>query len=103
MLPIVNRGHLPQDVEDALLKSLVRVKASSCSDANLHRGIEITPNVSSVQPRHFVGIQQETEKQTFGDNHRVTGMRAIFHFQTEWMNRLRQTLLHIELQCAAVR
>jgi len=37
IMPIVNSKHLPQDIESALLNSLVNVKASSCSDANLHR------------------------------------------------------------------
>jgi len=35
--PTIERGHLPKDIEDALLKSLVNVKASSCTDLNLMR------------------------------------------------------------------
>lgn len=37
LLPVINRGHLPGDVETALTNSLIKVKASSCSDTNLHR------------------------------------------------------------------
>ncbi len=35
--PTIESGHLPKDIEDALLKSLVNVKASSCTDLNLMR------------------------------------------------------------------
>ncbi len=35
--PIIETGELPKDVEDALLQSLVNVKASSCTDLNLFR------------------------------------------------------------------
>ena len=37
LLPVINSKKLPADVEAALMNSLVKVKASSCSDANLHR------------------------------------------------------------------
>ena len=35
--PTIESGHLPKNIEDALLKSLVNVKASSCTDLNLMR------------------------------------------------------------------
>ena len=35
--PIIEKNHLPKDIETALLDSLVRVKASSCSDLGLQR------------------------------------------------------------------
>jgi hypothetical protein len=35
--PTIESGNLPKDIEDALLKSLVNVKASSCTDLNLMR------------------------------------------------------------------
>jgi SprT protein len=35
--PIIETGHLPKDIENALLQSLVNVKASSCTDLNLYR------------------------------------------------------------------
>lgn len=35
--PTIESGHLPKDIEDALLKSLINVKASSCTDLNLMR------------------------------------------------------------------
>jgi SprT protein len=37
ILPVIDLKKLPLDVESALLKSLVNVKASSCSDTNLNR------------------------------------------------------------------
>jgi SprT protein len=37
LLPVINSGQLPKDVEGALLNSLVSVKASSCSDQQLMR------------------------------------------------------------------
>ena len=35
--PVIETGHLPKDVSDVLLNSLINVKASSCTDQNLHR------------------------------------------------------------------
>jgi len=37
LLPIIDKGHLPKPIENALMKSLVNVKASSCTDVNLQR------------------------------------------------------------------
>lgn len=37
ILPTIESKKLPEDVEAALLNSLINVKASSCSDANLNR------------------------------------------------------------------
>ncbi len=37
LLPVINSGHLPKDLEAALVNSLVVTKASSCSDHNLSR------------------------------------------------------------------
>ncbi len=37
LLPVINTGHLPDDIEKALTNSLIRVKAASCSDHKLHR------------------------------------------------------------------
>lgn len=37
ILPVIEKGHLPKDVHKALLNSLYKVKASSCTDINLHR------------------------------------------------------------------
>ena len=37
LLPVVDKGHLPEQVENALMKSMVNVKASSCTDVNLQR------------------------------------------------------------------
>lgn len=37
LYPVVQAGHLPDDVEKAIERSLLNVKASSCTDQNLHR------------------------------------------------------------------
>ncbi len=37
ILPVINQGDLPKDIEKALLNSLIKVKASSCSDIHLSR------------------------------------------------------------------
>lgn len=37
LLPFINRKTFPQDIENALVNSLVNVKASSCTDHNLYR------------------------------------------------------------------
>lgn len=37
LIPIIDKGHLPKPIENALMKSLVNVKASSCTDVNLQR------------------------------------------------------------------
>lgn len=39
--PIIESGHLPKDIEDVLLKSLINVKASSCTDLNLMRVLRL--------------------------------------------------------------
>lgn len=37
VVPIIDQGHLPEELNKALINSLINVKASSCSDKNLHR------------------------------------------------------------------
>lgn len=37
LLPVINSGFLPKDIETALVSSLINTKASSCSDINLSR------------------------------------------------------------------
>ena len=37
LYPVVQAGNLPEDVSKAIEKSLLNVKASSCTDQNLHR------------------------------------------------------------------
>ncbi len=37
LVPIVDSGHLPSDIENSIIKSLVKVKASSCTDIQLQR------------------------------------------------------------------
>ncbi|MBI1838471.1 MAG: sprT domain-containing protein [Flavobacteriia bacterium] len=40
LLPVINSGNLPQDVEKALVNSLISTKASSCTDINLSRVLQ---------------------------------------------------------------
>lgn len=69
LLPIIESGHLPMDIQKALVNSLVSTKASSCSDHNLSRvlhsydkpkeGIEILERLPKnsnfvLDGRHFV-------------------------------------------------
>lgn len=37
MYPVIQMGHLPKDIAVALERSLINVKASSCTDQNLYR------------------------------------------------------------------
>ena len=37
LVPVIDKGHLPKSIENALIKSLTNVKASSCTDVNLQR------------------------------------------------------------------
>lgn len=37
LLPYIESGHLPKDIEEVLMNSLINVKASSCTDINLQR------------------------------------------------------------------
>lgn len=69
LLPVIQSGHLPSDIQKALVNSLINTKASSCSDHQLSRvlhsydklkdGIELLerlPNNSTfvLNGRHFV-------------------------------------------------
>lgn len=69
LLPVIQSGELPKDVEKALVNSLVRTKASSCSDHELSRvlhsydkpkeGMEILERLPKnstfvLNGRHFV-------------------------------------------------
>jgi len=37
LIPVINSGRLPKDIEDSLVNSLVSIKASSCTDLKLSR------------------------------------------------------------------
>lgn len=69
LLPLIESGHLPLDIQQALINSLIRTKASSCSDHQLSRvlhsydkpveGIEILERLPKnstfvLDGRHFV-------------------------------------------------
>lgn len=69
LLPVIQSGELPKDVEKALVNSLVKTKASSCSDHDLSRvlhsydkpkeGVEILERLPknstfALNGRHFV-------------------------------------------------
>jgi SprT protein len=58
--PTIESGHLPKNVEDALLKSLVNVKASSCTDLNLMRTLRsYDENVNSTL--HLEDLQENVQ------------------------------------------
>ncbi|MEN9700305.1 MAG: hypothetical protein RLZZ301_1503 [Bacteroidota bacterium] len=40
LLPVLESGHLPKDLEAALWKSFTNTKASSCTDLQLHRSLK---------------------------------------------------------------
>lgn len=69
LLPVIQSGNLPPDIEKALVNSLIKTKASSCSDHQLSRvlqsynkpieGIEILERLASntnfvLNGRHFI-------------------------------------------------
>ncbi len=59
--PVVETGHLPKDIETALLNSLVRVKASSCTDLNLFRVLK-KYNTNNTDILHLEDLE---ENETF--------------------------------------
>jgi len=69
LLPVIQSGALPKDVENALVNSLVKMKASSCSDHDLSRilrsydkpaeGVELLERLPknstfALNGRHFI-------------------------------------------------
>lgn len=69
LIPIIDSGKLPKDIEIALMNSLVSTKASSCSDINLSRvlqkydevkeGVEILERLPkntkfAINGKHFI-------------------------------------------------
>lgn len=66
LLPVIQSGHLPKDIENALMNSLVNTKASSCSDQNLSRVLQ-----SYDKPKEGVEILERLPKNsTFALNGR---------------------------------
>ena len=53
LVPIIEIGHLPKPIENALVNSLVNLKASSCTDVNLQRVLltfdQRNDNLSSLE------------------------------------------------------
>jgi hypothetical protein len=66
LLPVIQSGELPKDVEKALVNSLVKTKASSCSDHDLSRVLQ-----SYDKPKEGVEILERLPKNsTFALNGR---------------------------------
>ena len=67
LLPVINSGELPKDIEDALMGSLVNTKASSCSDLPLTRTLHRYNNSESTGYR----LEELSKNATFALNNRL--------------------------------
>lgn len=67
LLPIINSGELPKDIEDALMGSLVNTKASTCSDLPLTRTLHRYNNSESTGHR----LEELSKNATFALNNRL--------------------------------
>ncbi|MBM3160123.1 MAG: hypothetical protein FJZ66_02220 [Bacteroidetes bacterium] len=65
LLPIIYSKNLPKDLEDALLKSVTKIKAASCSDIQLSRVLQKYDKESKDATIHLEDI---TEGLTFSIN-----------------------------------
>ena len=59
LLPVINSGQLPKDIENALVHSLSKTKASSCSDHNLSRVLK-----SYDRPKDGIVLLEQLPKNT---------------------------------------
>jgi hypothetical protein len=66
LLPVINSGQLPKDIEAALMGSLVNTKASSCSDLPLTRTLHRYNNSESSEYR----LEELPKNATFALNNR---------------------------------
>ncbi len=66
LLPVINSGQLPKDIETALMGSLVNTKASSCSDLPLTRTLHRYNNSESSEYR----LEELPKNATFALNNR---------------------------------
>ena len=66
LLPVINSGQLPKDIETALMSSLVNTKASSCSDLPLARTLHRYNNSESSEYR----LEELPKNATFALNNR---------------------------------
>jgi SprT protein len=66
LLPVINSGQLPKDIETALMSSLVNTKASSCSDLPLSRTLHRYNNSVSSEYR----LEELPKNATFALNNR---------------------------------
>ena len=67
LLPVINSGQLPKDIETALMSSLVNTKASSCSDLPLSRTLHRYNNSVSSEYR----LEELPKNATFALNNRL--------------------------------
>jgi hypothetical protein len=66
LIPVINSGQLPKDIETALMSSLVNTKASSCSDLPLARTLHRYNNSESSEYR----LEELPKNATFALNNR---------------------------------
>ncbi len=59
LIPVIQSGHLPKDIENALVHSLSNTKASSCSDYGLSRVLK-----SYDRPKEGVVLLEQLPKNT---------------------------------------
>lgn len=67
LLPVIQSGHLPADIEKVLMNSLIRVKAASCSDQKLQRVLmrydvktEPSPTLESLEKNSTFALNGKT-------------------------------------------
>ena len=70
LLPIINSGKLPSDIHQALVKSLVNTKASSCSDVQLLRVLRNYDKSNKTDVRHLEELKE-------GETFEINGKRFV--------------------------
>lgn len=91
LYPVVQQGDLPEDIADAIERSLINVKASSCTDQNLYRIL-----LSYDAPQDGLLRLEELEKDTVfelnGKAYRKGNLRRTRYVCTNTSNK-RQYLI----------
>jgi len=90
--PLIESGDLPNDIEKVLLNSLVKVKASSCSDVKLQR-VLMKYDLSS---KGIKTLEQLDKNSTFALNNKVftKGNLRRTRFLCRELNTKRDYLIH---------
>ncbi|MDB3907460.1 SprT-like domain-containing protein [Crocinitomicaceae bacterium] len=86
LFPVVEAGHLPKDVSKAIERSLLNVKASSCTDQNLHRVL-----IKYDKPKEGLVILETLEKESVfelnGKSYRKGNLRRTRYVCTNTNNQ----------------